>query len=182
MVLQLSDMPAGFSQAEDSFSTNEDIAGAGDDAAGILAKLTEWGRLAGHGVVFSPGSSDQGGILIVDSTVSLYENDAGASASFADAVNTARSTDWSASAGASDVSVEEIPPLDVADEMLWLRLSGTAMIGSPATEQAFIQDVVLLRVGRVRGSVSIVSSATDVALAVENMVRTQAANMEAGLE
>ena len=182
MVLQLSDVPAGFSQTEESFSTNADVAGAGDDAAEALAKLTEWGRVAGHGVVFSPGSSDQGGILIVDSTVSLYTNDAGASASFADAVNTARTTDWSATAGASDVSVEEIPPLDIADEMLWLRLSGTAVFGEPTTEQAFIQDVVLLRVGRVRGSVSIVSSAADVALVVENMVRTQAANMEAGLE
>ena len=183
MVLQLGDVPAGFSRADESFSSNEDIAGAGDDAAEVLAKLTEWGRIAGHGVVFSPESSDQGGVLIVDSTVSLYENDTGASASFTDAVNTARTTDWAASAGeASDVSVEEIPALDIADEMFWLRLSGTAMIGDPATEQPFIQDVVLLRVGRVRGSVSIVSSATDVALAVENMIRTQAANMEAGLE
>ena len=107
----------------------------------------------------------------------------GASASFADAVNTARTTDWAANAGeASDVNVEEIPPLDVADEMLWLRITGTAMIGQPATEQPFVQDVVLLRVGHVRGSVSVVSAVTDVAVLVENMIRTQADNMAAGVE
>jgi len=183
MVLHLTDMPAGFSQVEESFSTNEEVANAGDDAAQVLAQLTEWGRVMGHGVVFSSESSDQGGVLLVDTTVSLYESDSGASASFADAVNTARTTDWAATAGeAMDVSVEEIPPLDVADEMLWLRLSGTAMIGDPATEQPFVQDVVLLRAGRVRGSVSIVSAVSDVAPVVETMIRTQADNMAAGVE
>jgi hypothetical protein len=183
MVLHLSDMPAGFSQVEESFSTNEEVAGAGDDAATVLAQLAEWGRVMGHGVVFSSDSSDQGGVLLVDTTVSLYGSDGGASASFADAVNTARTTDWAATAGEGmDVSVEEIPPLDVADEMLWLRLSGTAMIGEPATEQPFVQDVVLLRVGRVRGSVSIVSAVSDVAPVVETMIRTQADNMAAGVE
>jgi hypothetical protein len=183
MVLHLSDMPAGFSQAEESFSTNEQVAGAGEDAAAVLAQLTEWGRVMGHGVVFSSESSAEGGVLLVDTTVSLYESDSGASASFADAVNTARTTDWAATAGeATDVSVEEMPPLDIADEMLWLRLTGTAMIGDPATEQPFVQDVVLLRAGRVRGSVSIVSAAADVAVLVENIVRTQAANMAAGVE
>jgi len=183
MVLHLSDMPAGFSQVQESFSTNEEVAGAGEDAEEVLARLTEWGRVMGHGVVFSSESSDEGGVLLVDTTVSLYESDSGASASFADAVNTARTTDWAATAGeAIDVSVEEIPPLDIADEMLWLRLSGTATIGEPATEQPFVQDVVLLRVGRVRGSVSIVSAAIDVAVLVENMIRAQAANMTAGDE
>jgi hypothetical protein len=183
MVLQLSDVPAGFSQVEESFSTNEQVASAGGDAAAVLAKLTEWGRVLGHGVVFSSGSSAEGGVLLVDTTVSLYESDSGASASFADAVNTARTTDWAGSAGgATGVSVEEVPPLDIADEMLWLRLSGTAMIGQPATEQPFVQDVVLLRTGRVRGSVSIMSTTADVAVLVENIVRTQAANMAAGLE
>jgi hypothetical protein len=78
------------------------------------------------------------------------------------------------------VSVEEIPLPDVADEMLWLRMSGTAAIGDPAAEQAFIQDVVLMRVGRVRGSVSTVSAVADAALLVEDMVRTQAAHMAEG--
>lgn len=183
MVLHLSEMPAGFSQVEESFSTNEEVANTGDDAAEVLAQLTEWGRVMGHGVVFSSESSDEGGILLVDTTVSLYESDSGASASFADAVNTARTTDWAATAGeAIDVGVEEIPPLDIADEMLWLRLSGTAMIGEPAAEQPFIQDVVLLRVGPVRGSVSVVSAVTDVAPVVEDMIRTQADNMAAGVE
>jgi len=183
MVLHVADLPAGFSQVQEGFSTNEEVAGEGTDAAQALAQLTEWGRIMGHGVVFSSDPSAEGGVLLVDTTVSLYESDSGASASFADAVNTARSTDWAATAGeATDIKVEEIPPLDIADEMLWLRLSGRATIGDPPTEQPFTQDVVLLRVGRVRGSVSIVAAVSDVGLLVENMVRTQAANMAAGLE
>ena len=119
----------------------------------------------------------------MDSTVSLYQNDSGAAASFADAVVTARATDWQASVGeATDLRVEEVPPLDVADEMLWLRVTGTALVGDPAAEQPFVQDVVLFRVGRVRGSVSILTGAADVALLVESMVRTQADNMAAGLQ
>lgn len=182
MVLQPSDLPAGLTLAQESFSTNQDVAGEGEDAAATLAQLNEWGRILGHGVVFSSETSDATGVLLVDSTVSLYQGDGGAAASFADAVATARATDWQASVGAAkDVRVEEVPPLDVADEMLWLRISGTALIGNPATEQPFVQDVVLLRVGRARGSVSIVSAAADVAPAVENMVRAQAAHMAAGL-
>ena len=181
MVLQPDDVPAGFSLASEAFSTNEDVAGQGEDAAEVLARLTEWGRIRGHGVVFTSEASDEAGVLLVDSTVSIYETDSGASASFADAVNTARTTDWQATIGeATGVSVEEIPPLDVADEMLWLRMSGTAAIGDPATEQAFIQDVVLMRVGRVRGSVSTVSAAADAGLLVEDMVRSQAAHMAEG--
>jgi len=182
MVLQLGDLPAGFSVVQESFATNEDVAGDGQDAAEVLARLTEWGRILGHGVVFSSQASE-GGLLLVDSTVSLYQSDSGAAASFADAVTTARATDWQATAGeATDVHVDEVQPLDVADEMLWLRISGTAPIGDPPTQQPFIQDVVLFRVGRVRGSVSTISEATDVAVTVENMVRAQVANMATGLQ
>jgi hypothetical protein len=181
MVLQLSDLPAGFSQTQESFSTNEDVASAGDNVVDALAKLTEWGRIRGHGVMFNSDASDEAGVLMVDSTVSLYEGDSGASASFADAVGTARATDWQAAIGeAADVKAEEIPPLDVADEMYWLRVSGTASIGSPPTDQVFIQDVVLMRVGRVRGSVSTISAAADTTVLVEGMVRAQAAHMAEG--
>jgi len=183
MVLQLSDLPAGFTQAQESFSTNQDVAGDGEGAAETLAQLTEWGRILGHGVVFSADASSGSGLFLVDSTVSLYQSDGGAASSFADAVNTARATDWQATMGqATDVQAEEVPPLDVADEMLWLRIHGTALVGEPASEQPFIQDVVLLRVGRVRGSVSTISGASDAALQVEQMVRAQAANMASGLQ
>ena len=181
MVLQLSDLPDGFSVAQEGFSTNEEVAGEGEDAAEVLAKLTEWGRILSRGVVFE--SSAESGVLLVDSTVSLYEADSGAAASFADAVDSARATDWQANAGgATNVAVEEMPPLDVADEMLWLRISGTAQFGDPPSEKPFIQDVILMRVGRGRGSVSIVTSAIDAAPLVEELVRAQAANMAAGLE
>jgi hypothetical protein len=183
MVLQLSDMPAGFSLAQEGFSTNQDVAGDGENAQATLAKVTEWGRILGHGVVFSADASAESGVLLVDSTVSLYQSDSGAVASFADALDTARTTDWEATVGeATDVSVEEVPPLDVADEMFWIRISGTALVGEPASEHPFIQDIILLRVGRARGSVSVLTSAADAAVMVENMVRTQAANMAAGVQ
>jgi hypothetical protein len=181
MVLQPSDLPDGFSVVQEGFSTNEEVAGQGEDAAELLAQLTEWGRILSRGVVFE--SSAETGVLLVDSTVSLYEADSGAIASFADAVDTARATDWQTSAGsATNVAVQEVPPLDAADEMLWLRITGTAQVGDPPTETPFIQDVILMRVGRARGSVSIISSAVDAAPLVESMVRAQAANMAAGLQ
>lgn len=184
MVPQLSDLPAGFSAAEDTFSTNEDVASAATDPEAQLAKLTEWGRILGHKVTFSPDAAvtEETGVLVAESTVSLYGNDTGAAASFADAVDTARTTDWQANvAGAKDLRVEELPPLDVADEMLWLRISGTALLGEAGTEQAFVEDMVLLRVGRARGSVSIASKGGPAAQLAETMVRAQAANMAAGL-
>ena len=58
MVLQLSDVPDGFSQAQESFSTNQDVAGAGDDVVEVLAQLTEWGRVLGHGVVYSADDTE----------------------------------------------------------------------------------------------------------------------------
>jgi hypothetical protein len=181
MVLQPSDLPPGLSQASESFSTNEEVAGAGGDATETLARLLEWGRIRGHGVVYSSENSDEAGVLLVDSTVSLYQNDTGASASFADAVETARATDWaSVVAEATDVQVEELPALDVGDEMLWMRITGKAVIGDPAAEQSFIQDVVLMRVGRVRGSISTISASADAAPLVEGMVRAQAEHMAAG--
>jgi len=181
MVLQISDLPAGFSVVQEGFSTNEEVAGQGEDAAEVLARLTEWGRILSRGVVFE--ASAESGVLLVDSTVSLYERDSGAAASFTDAVDTARATDWQANAGeATNVVVQEVPPLDAADEMLWLRISGTAPIGDPPSEKPFIQDVILMRVGRGRGSISIVSSAIDAAPLVESLVRAQAANMTAGLQ
>jgi hypothetical protein len=183
MVLQASDVPAGFTLAQESTSTNEEVVTGSDDPEADLAQLTEWGRILGHGATFSAEASAETGVLLIDSTASLYETDSGAAASFADAVNTARTTDWPASWGqAKDVQVEELPPLDIGDEMLWLRISGTATIGQPATEQPFIQDMVLFRVGRGRGSIAVVSVAIDAAQTVERMVRAQAANMAAALQ
>jgi hypothetical protein len=182
MVLQLSDVPAGFTLVQESSSTNEDVANASDDSEKALADLTEWGRILGYGVTYSPDPSVETGVLMVESTVSLYETDSGGAASFADAVNTARTTDWQSSVPeVKDLQVEEVPPLDVADEMLWLRIRGTAVIGDPATDEPFIQDLVLFRVGPVRGSIATISTAIDPAQLVENMLRAQAANMAAGL-
>jgi hypothetical protein len=185
MVLQPSDLPAGYTMEEGLFSTNEDVASGADDPQAQLANLTQWGRILGHNVTFSPNpdASNPAGVMVVDSTVSLYESDSGATASFADAVNTAHTVDWQASVpGAKDLQVEEIPPLDVADEMLWLRISGTGLIGGAGTEQAFVEDMVLMRVGRARASVAMASTGGSAAAdLVESLVRSQVANISAGL-
>lgn len=185
MVLQLSDLPAGFSTEEGTFSTNEEVASAAADPQAELATLTEWGRISGHNAIFSPdpNATNEAGVFIVESTVSLYENDSGAAASFADAVDTARTTDWPATiTQASGLKVEELPSLDVADEMLWFRISGTAAIGEAGAEQAFVEDMALLRVGRGRGSVAMASAGGSAAnQLMESLIRIQAANIEAGL-
>jgi hypothetical protein len=185
MVLQLSDLPAGFTTEEGTYSTNEDVASAAADPEAELATLTEWGRILGHNAIFSPdpNATNAAGVFIVESTVSLYENDSGASASFADAVDTARTTDWPATISqATDLKVEELPSLDVGDEMLWFRISGTAPLGEAGTEQAFVEDMALLRVGRGRGSISMASAGGDAATQLmESLIRIQAANIEAGL-
>ncbi len=186
MVVQLSDLPAGFSQQDDSFSTNQEVADAsGSSAEAELAKLTQWGRILGHSVSFAAGgtATPESGVLMVESNVSVYQSDTGAAASYADALNTARTTDWKASMqGATDVQVEEVPPLDVADEMLWLRINIKAAIGESATEQSFVQDFVILRLGRVRGNLSVgYQGGSNAAQFVESLIRKQAANMAAGL-
>ena len=186
MTLQLNDLPTGFSMEEGTFSTNEDVAGASEDPQAELATLAEWGRILGYNAIFSPdpNATNAAGVFIVESTVSLYETDTGAAASFADAVDTARTTDWPATiTQATGLKVEELPSLDVADEMLWFRISGTAPIGEAGNEQTFVEDMALLRVGRGRGSIAMASAGGDAASQLmEGLIRTQAANIAAGLQ
>jgi hypothetical protein len=154
MVLALEDLPSGVILAEDFFSTNGESAASSDDPAGRLAMLEEWGRILGYEVTYqaNPEVISQVGLLLAYSTASLYESEEGARASFADGVETGRTTDWAAQlSGAQDVQVEELTSAPLTDEMLWLRITGKVETGEEE-EETLAQDVILFRQGPARAS------------------------------
>jgi hypothetical protein len=178
MVLQTQDVPSGFVVTNDEFSTNEAVALDTPDPETELAKLERRGRILGYDVTYEPGGPSGDGEAIIfslNTTASIYRTPDGASASFAEAATQARTTDWNAYfGGAENLVVEELPAPDVADEILWLRVSGKAEAGA----QTFAHDVVLLRTGTARGSLQVGSFGTPEGKTfVEGMIRAQAEHM-----
>jgi len=158
MVLQLEDLPSGVIRAEESFVTNEESAAASDDREGRLAMLEEWGRILGYDVTYqvNPEVMEQVGLLLVNSTASLYASEEGASASFADGVQTANTTDWAALfSGAQEVEVEELASPGWVDEMLWLRIAAKGEVGEQPQEETLANDVVIFRQGPARASLMV---------------------------
>ena len=158
MVLALEDLPSGVILAEERFVTNEESAAASADREERLAMLEEWGRILGYDVTYqaNPEVMEQVGLMLVNSTSSLYGSEEGASASFADAVQTANTTDWAALFGAAQgVEVEEVPSPEWADEMLWLRITAKAALGEQAEEETFANDIVIFRQGPARASLQV---------------------------
>ena len=158
MVLQLEDLPSGVIRAEEFFTTNEESAAGSADREGRLAMLEEWGRILGYYVTYqaNPEVMEQVGLMLVNSTASLYGSEEGARASFADAVQTARTTDWAALfGGAQEVEVEEVASPGWVDEMLWLRVTAKAEVGEEAQEETFAQDVIIFRHGPARASLMV---------------------------
>ena len=178
MVLQGEDVPSGFVVIDEEFSTNQAVADETTDPEAELAKLEQRGRILGYDVTYEPGGPSGDGEAIIfslNSTASLYRTPEGASASFAEAASQARTTDWTLFfGGAVNIVVEEQPAPEVADEILWLRVSGKAEAG----EQTFAHDVVLLRTGATRGSLQVGSFGTPEGKQfVEGMIRAQAEHM-----
>lgn len=177
MVLQAGDVPTGFVVIDEEFSTNEAVALDSPDSKAELTKLEQRGRILGYDVTYEPGGPSEGEAIIfsLNTTASLYRTPEGASASFGEAAAEARTTDWNLFfGGAENLVVEELPAPQVADEILWLRVSGKAEAG----EQTFAHDVVLLRTGTARGSLQVGSFGTPEGKAfVEGMIRAQAEHM-----
>ncbi|MDP2948385.1 MAG: hypothetical protein Q8P22_02460 [Chloroflexota bacterium] len=187
MVLQPGEVPAGFTATEQVFGSNEQVAAESADPQAELAKLQRWGRIWGYEVTYEPGGTavatataspgaSQVIVFSVNSAVSLYESAEGASASFAEAAQAARSTDWPALfTGATDLQVQELSAPGLADEVLWLRITAKA----EAREQTFAQDVVLLRQGPNRGTlqVAMFGVAEEGRQLVERMARAQVEHM-----
>jgi hypothetical protein len=158
MVLQLENLPSGVARAEERFVTNEESAASSEDSEGRLAMLEEWGRILGYDVTYqaNPEVMSQVGLILVNSTASLYADEAGASASFADAVQTARSTDWTALfSGAEGIDVEELANPGWTDEMLWLRITAKGEVGEQQQEESLANDVVIFRQGPARASIMV---------------------------
>jgi hypothetical protein len=155
MVLALEDLPSGVILAEELLVTNEESAAAADDPAERLAKLKEWGRILGYDVTYqaNPEVTSQVGLILLNSTASLYGSEAGARASFADAVETARTTDWAALFGGDlEVNVEEVDTPPLTDEMLWLHITAKAEIGEEPQEETLANDTIIFRQGSARAS------------------------------
>jgi hypothetical protein len=158
MVLQLADLPLGVIRAEEFFTTAEESAAESDDREGRLAVLREWRYILGYETTYQPNPEvmSQTGLMLANSSASLYESEEGSTASFADAVETARTTDWAAQfSGAQDVQVEELPNPPLTDEMLWLRITAKREAEAGSEGQIFAQDVVLFRRGPARGSLMV---------------------------
>ena len=158
MVLQLEDLPSGVILAEESFVTNEESAAASADREGRLVMLEEWGRILGYDVTYqaNPEVMEQVGLLLANSTASLYGSEEGASASFADAEQTARTTDWAALfGGAWGMEEEEMASPALTDEMLWLRVTAKAEVGEGAEEETLANDIAIFRQGPARASLMV---------------------------
>jgi len=167
MVVQLEDLPSGVVLAEERFVTNDESAAASQDQEGRLAMLEEWGRILGYDVTYPANEEvvSQVGLILANSTASLYGSEEGASASFADAAQTARTTDWAELFGTGEgVEVEEVANPGWVDEMLWLRITAKAALGEkPITtggimsqqEETFANDVVIFRQGPARASLQV---------------------------
>ncbi len=152
IALQPEDVPAGLSRGDDKYTTNEDLAAGNPDPEADLAKFQRWGRLLGYDVTYQPGPDTDIPYIGVTSAISLYRNGQGASESLAEGVADARKTDWKANhPGFGQLQVGEIDRPDLADEVLWLRISGFPE-RDPA-EGVVIDDLILLRQGEVRAFV-----------------------------
>lgn len=156
MVLTLADLPEGYIQDESEFTTNEELA-LGDDER--LAKLEEQGRVLGYAVTFTRGdvSATTAPFFGVESTASLYETDSGASGSFAQAVAEARATDWESILGFGETKVEEIER-SIADETLWIRVTGVVDLGEDEKPVLVIDDQIVMRQGPARGFLRVSSA------------------------
>jgi len=183
MVLQADDVPEGFKLVDEAFSTNEESAASADDPQSHLADLERWGRILGYEVTYessAPAVAGQTILFSVYSTASIYESNEGASASLADAVEVARTTDWPVRfAGAENVEMKEVPISGLADEARWLRITEKGNTG----EQVFAFDIVMLRQGSGRGSLQIGSFGTEESKqVVEQLARVQADRMRSALD
>jgi len=189
VVLRAEDLPAGLVQVNASTSTNEDIAAGEDDPEQELARLESMGRLLGYEVNFVPGpeSPPERGMLAATSAASLYLTPQGASESFADDAQKARDADWLATyPDLTDPEVREVERPELADEVVWIRITGLQDGGDGPLFK--IEDFVVLRRGRLRGYLRVVSlveasAGRDASLQdVEDLAALQVQRIDAALE
>jgi hypothetical protein len=91
--------------------------------------------------------------MLVNGTASLYSSEEGAKASFADAVQTARSSLSAGAIGAEGMEggkIEEVTSPPLTDEMMWLRMTAKAEEEEGVEAETFADDIVIFRQGPAR--------------------------------
>ena len=162
MVLQPGDVPEGFVSGDEAFITNDAAAESSTDPVARKALLESWGRLLGYESTYKPASADASDLPVqgVNVSSSLYDTAQGAGESFADAVKTAEETDWAANyAGLTEFREEEIEAEGLADEIVWLRLSGFQP-GTGGADALVTDDLIFFRIDTERGFLRVLASAT----------------------
>jgi hypothetical protein len=186
MVLEPEDLPQGFAQGDESFITNEDLASSSADLEARKGLLEKWGRLLGYEVTYEPkdGALEDYPVQGINVSASLYLTEEGAAESFADAVKKAEETDWAGNyAGLRDFQQKEVAVSSLADEIVWLRLSGFLPVtGGP--DLLVTDDLIFFRVGRERGFLRVQTNSGEtedrqhLRLTVEEWLRALIENVE----
>lgn len=147
MVLEAEDLPTGLQRASAITSTNEDVAAGAQDPEQELARLESLGRLLGYEVDFIPATLPERGIAAVSSAARLFLAADGAAADFAEDVEELRAADWAAAyPDLTDFQVRELDRPDLADQVIWMRVSGLEQGGDGPMR---IEDFVVLQRNRV---------------------------------
>jgi len=189
MVLQPGDVPEGFVSGDEAFITNEDAAESSTDPEARKALLESWGRLMGYEIAYEPGSADAGDLPVqgVNVSATLFETEEGARESFADAVKTEGETDWAANyAGLREFQQEQIKAEGLADEIVWLRLSGF-QTGASGADVLVTDDLIFFRIGTERGFLLVRANSAEIQdrahvhPTVESWLRTLAGNVREAL-
>ena len=164
MVVQIEDLPEGFVEGDELLTTNEYQASLSADPDARMDMLEEWGRLLGYEVTYRPGAdvSGESPVQGINVSASLYDSEEGAAEAFlVDAVQAVEQTDWAANyAGLSSFQREDVDAGGLADEIVWLRLSGVQR-GVDGPDALVIDDLVFFRVGRERGFMRVLISSTE---------------------
>jgi hypothetical protein len=163
MVLQPGDVPEGLVSGDDAFITNGDAAADSADPEERKSLLQRWGRLLGYEVTYQPTAGTPGDLPVQGVSVSaaLFETEEGAGESFADAVKTAEETDWAANyAGLTEFQQERISAEGLADEIVWLRLSGFQP-GTGGADALVSDDLIFFRIGSERGFLLVRASSAE---------------------
>jgi hypothetical protein len=164
MVLQAEDLPQGFVQRDELFTTNEYQASLSADPEARKAQLENWGRLLGYEVTYQPAGAvaQESPVRGINVSSSLYLTEEGAGAAFfIDAVKGAEERDWAADfAGLRDFQQEEVDVSGVADEIVWLRVSGFQPVDS-GPDPLVTDDFIFIRVGRERGFLRVQTSSIE---------------------
>jgi len=164
MVLQAEELPQGFVQRDELTTTNGYQASLSADREARKDQLENWGRLLGYEVTYQPAGAvaQESPVQGINVSSSLYRTEEGAGeAFFIDAVKGAEERDWAADyAGLRDFQQEEVDASGLADEVVWLRVSGFQPVdGGP--DPLVTDDFIFFRVGRERGFLRVQTSSIE---------------------